>query len=175
MSNYLETAVSIAREAGALLIEMYKTPLEIAYKRPSDLITEADKRSEALIVGRLHEAYDVLEVADVAVLASAEEALGHPLPRQGAVAGLRPVLRCLGLDEGSDPVEQTLLDIVRKAGGGHVEPEGDRGRGAVGMLAAWPAAGVEPLLEILGGDHQTGDHQVVHAGITPRSTRSPGA
>jgi myo-inositol-1(or 4)-monophosphatase len=57
MGNYLDTAVSIARESGALLAEMYKTPLEISYKRPSDLVTEADKRSEKLIIERLHKTF----------------------------------------------------------------------------------------------------------------------
>ena len=54
MDNYLETAIDIARESGALLAEMFKIPLEISYKRPSDLVTEADRRSEALVVERLH-------------------------------------------------------------------------------------------------------------------------
>ena len=53
MENYLNTAVDIAREAGALLAQLSKRPHEITYKRPSDLVTEADRRSEALIVERL--------------------------------------------------------------------------------------------------------------------------
>jgi myo-inositol-1(or 4)-monophosphatase len=57
MGDYLDTAISIAREAGALLAEMYKMPLEVSYKRPADLVTEADKRSEALIIKRLHQAF----------------------------------------------------------------------------------------------------------------------
>jgi len=54
MINYLETAIEIALESGALLAQMFTTPLEISYKRPSDLVTEADRRSEALIVRGLH-------------------------------------------------------------------------------------------------------------------------
>lgn len=57
MANYLNTAIDIARESGALLVEMFKGPLEISYKRPSDLVTEADRRSEALIVERLRERF----------------------------------------------------------------------------------------------------------------------
>jgi myo-inositol-1(or 4)-monophosphatase len=53
MESYLSTAVEIARESGALLAQLYKRPHEITYKRPSDLVTEADKRSEALIIERL--------------------------------------------------------------------------------------------------------------------------
>jgi len=57
MTSYLETAIEIARESGALLAEMYMTPIEIHYKRPSDIVTEADRRSEALIVERLHKTF----------------------------------------------------------------------------------------------------------------------
>jgi len=53
MESYLTTAVNIAREAGALLAQLFKRPQEISYKRPSDLVTQADRRSEALIIERL--------------------------------------------------------------------------------------------------------------------------
>ena len=53
MEGYLKTAVEIAREAGDLLVEHFRQPLEITYKRRSDLVTEADRKSEALIVERL--------------------------------------------------------------------------------------------------------------------------
>jgi len=53
MENYLTTAVEISREAGALLAQLFKRPQEISYKRPSDIVTEADRRSEALIIERL--------------------------------------------------------------------------------------------------------------------------
>ncbi len=53
MPSFLDTAVEIAREAGALLLQFSQQPLEISYKRRSDLVTEADRRSEALIVERL--------------------------------------------------------------------------------------------------------------------------
>jgi myo-inositol-1(or 4)-monophosphatase len=53
MENYLSTAVEISCEAGNLLAQLAHRPHEITYKRPSDLVTEADRRSEALIVERL--------------------------------------------------------------------------------------------------------------------------
>jgi len=53
MGSYLTTAIDVAREAGALLAQLFKRPQEISYKRPSDIVTEADRRSEALIVERL--------------------------------------------------------------------------------------------------------------------------
>ncbi len=53
MESYLDASVEIAREAGALLAQMAKAPHEITYKRKSDLVTDADRRSEALILERL--------------------------------------------------------------------------------------------------------------------------
>ena len=57
MPDYLNAAVEIAREAGALLAELSTQPLDIGYKRRADLVTVADRRSEALIVGRLRERF----------------------------------------------------------------------------------------------------------------------
>jgi myo-inositol-1(or 4)-monophosphatase len=57
MSDYLNAAVEIAREAGALVEELSTQPLDIAYKRRADLVTVADRRSEALIVQRLRERF----------------------------------------------------------------------------------------------------------------------
>jgi myo-inositol-1(or 4)-monophosphatase len=54
MENYLGVAVEIAREAGSLIAELSKQPVEISYKRKSDLVTQADRRSEALIIDRLN-------------------------------------------------------------------------------------------------------------------------
>ena len=53
MGNFLSTAVEIACEAGTLLAERFKQPQEITYKRRFDLVTEADRCSETLIVERL--------------------------------------------------------------------------------------------------------------------------
>jgi myo-inositol-1(or 4)-monophosphatase len=53
MQNCLNIAIEIAREAGDLLLQHFRQPLEITYKRRSDLVTEADRKSEALIVERL--------------------------------------------------------------------------------------------------------------------------
>ncbi len=54
----LETALALAQEAGALLLERLERPREIAEKgRRADLVTDADRASEALIVGRLRREY----------------------------------------------------------------------------------------------------------------------
>jgi len=47
----------IAREAGALLREYYQRGVAAEYKGDVDLVTEADRASEKLIVQRLHEAF----------------------------------------------------------------------------------------------------------------------
>jgi myo-inositol-1(or 4)-monophosphatase len=55
--NYLSVAIEIAREAGDLLLQHFRQPLEITYKRRSDLLTEVDQKSEALIVERLQSCF----------------------------------------------------------------------------------------------------------------------
>lgn len=53
MENYLQVAVEIARESGALLAQLSNQPHEISYKRKSDIVTEADRQSETMITARL--------------------------------------------------------------------------------------------------------------------------
>lgn len=53
MSHFLEVAVETAREAGTILRNDSARPKNISYKGEVDLVTETDKRSEALIVSRL--------------------------------------------------------------------------------------------------------------------------
>jgi myo-inositol-1(or 4)-monophosphatase len=54
MTSYLETAVEIAREAGALLAHYFERGIAYDLKGEFDLVTEADRASEALVVERLH-------------------------------------------------------------------------------------------------------------------------
>src|ERR1700737_3134373 len=53
-NSYLATAIEIAREAGKVLREEFSRPADITYKAEWDLVTQADKRSEAVIVAALH-------------------------------------------------------------------------------------------------------------------------
>lgn len=57
MASYVETAVEIAREAGALLANYYSRGVGFDLKGDFDLVTEADKASEKLVVERLHSYY----------------------------------------------------------------------------------------------------------------------
>jgi myo-inositol-1(or 4)-monophosphatase len=68
--DYLKAAVEVAREAGAILREEFDRPLQISYKGDVDLVTQADKRSEAAIVKRLTEYFPEHAIA-------AEEGSGH--------------------------------------------------------------------------------------------------
>ena len=54
MSNpYLEAAIQVAQGAGKILVEEFDRPPNISYKGEVDLVTQADRRSEQVIVERL--------------------------------------------------------------------------------------------------------------------------
>jgi myo-inositol-1(or 4)-monophosphatase len=53
MASYLDTAVEIAREAGALLANFFEKRVSFELKGDFDLVTEADRASERLVVERL--------------------------------------------------------------------------------------------------------------------------
>ncbi len=57
MTELLGAAESIAREAGALLRDFYRRGVRTEYKGDVDLVTEADRASEALIGERLRAAF----------------------------------------------------------------------------------------------------------------------
>jgi len=57
MANYLDFAVETAREAGTLLSQLSKQPRQISYKQKSDIVTDADRRSEAMIIERIRRHY----------------------------------------------------------------------------------------------------------------------
>jgi myo-inositol-1(or 4)-monophosphatase len=54
MPGYLETAIEIAREAGSLLAHYYERRIGYELKGDYDLVTEADRASERLVVERLN-------------------------------------------------------------------------------------------------------------------------
>ncbi len=57
MQEFLPIAESVAREAGALLRTYYERGVTTEYKGDVDLVTEADRASEALITSRLRDAF----------------------------------------------------------------------------------------------------------------------
>ena len=61
--EFVPAIAAIAREAGALLMEFFDRNIKIEYKGDADLVTAADRKSEALIRERIREkwpAHDVL-------------------------------------------------------------------------------------------------------------------
>ncbi|MGB9432911.1 MAG: inositol monophosphatase family protein [Candidatus Acidiferrum sp.] len=63
IKTYLEVAVEVAQEAGKILRDEMEGPPTISYKGEFDLVTQADRRSEALIVSRLQKYFPEHAVA----------------------------------------------------------------------------------------------------------------
>jgi myo-inositol-1(or 4)-monophosphatase len=57
MNPYLEFAVETAEEAGTILLAELTRPVRIDYKGEADIVTQADKRSEAATIHRLSGRY----------------------------------------------------------------------------------------------------------------------
>jgi myo-inositol-1(or 4)-monophosphatase len=70
LASYLETAVEIAREAGALLATYFERRVAFELKGDFDLVTEADRASERLVVERLRSHFPSHSIV-------AEEGGGH--------------------------------------------------------------------------------------------------
>jgi myo-inositol-1(or 4)-monophosphatase len=70
MNSYLESAVEIAREAGALLANFFERRVAFELKGEFDLVTEADRASEKLVVERLRSGFPAHGIV-------AEEGGGH--------------------------------------------------------------------------------------------------
>jgi len=76
MNPFLEVAIEAAREAGAILMAEFDRPQKIGYKGEVDLVTEADRRSEETVVGRLRSHFP--KHAIVAEEGSGRETLQRP-------------------------------------------------------------------------------------------------
>lgn len=55
MNQFLGVAIEAARQAGAMLRAEFSRPKRISYKGEVDIVTESDRRSETMIVGRLRQ------------------------------------------------------------------------------------------------------------------------
>jgi myo-inositol-1(or 4)-monophosphatase len=71
MNHFLEVAIDAAREAGTLLLAEFDRPKNITYKGEVDIVTESDRRSEEIVVGRLRRYFPQHEIV-------AEEESGGP-------------------------------------------------------------------------------------------------
>jgi myo-inositol-1(or 4)-monophosphatase len=73
--RYLETAVEIARDAGSLLATYFERRVPFELKGEFDLVTEADRASEKLVVERLRTYFPTHAIV-------AEEGGGHESPSE---------------------------------------------------------------------------------------------
>jgi myo-inositol-1(or 4)-monophosphatase len=116
---FLETAVEIAREAGALLANYFERRVAFETKGKFDLITEADRASEKLIVERLRSYFPAHNIV-------AEEGGGHdstseyrwfvdPLDGTTNFAHSFPVFNVtLGLERAGELIAGVVFDPIRQ-------------------------------------------------------------
>ncbi|MBZ5727265.1 MAG: inositol monophosphatase [Acidobacteriia bacterium] len=116
---YLETAVEIAREAGALLANAFERRLPFQSKGEFDLVTEADRASEKLVVERLRSHFPSHAIV-------AEEGGGHessssycwyvdPLDGTTNFAHSFPMFNVtLGLAHAGEMIAGVIYDPVRQ-------------------------------------------------------------
>ncbi len=62
MEPLLRDLLEIAREASSHILDVYRRPFEVSYKRPSDPVTEADRRANEHICTRLAELFPGIPV-----------------------------------------------------------------------------------------------------------------
>jgi myo-inositol-1(or 4)-monophosphatase len=117
MNEYLEVAIAAAREAGAMLRETFDQPKAISYKGEVDLVTESDRRAEALILAKLRQHFPAHDVV-------AEEGSGssagsrycwHVDPLDGTTNfahGYPCFAASIGLVENGEPLVGVVFDPV---------------------------------------------------------------
>ena len=116
---YLETAVEIAREAGALLSNYFERRVPFELKGEFDLVTEADRASEKLVVERLRSHFPSHAIV-------AEEGGGHesaseyrwfvdPLDGTTNFAHSFPMFNItLGLERAGEVIAGVVYDPIRQ-------------------------------------------------------------
>src|SRR6476469_434206 len=117
--SYLETAAEIAREAGALLANYFERRVPYELKGESDLVTEADRASERLVVDRLRSHFPAHGIV-------AEEGGGHesssdfrwyvdPLDGTTNFAHSYPAFNVtLALEQAGDMIAGVVYDPIRQ-------------------------------------------------------------
>src|SRR4051812_14244602 len=117
--SYLEKAVDIAREAGALLANYFERRVAFELKGDFDLVTEADRASEKLVVERLRSHFPSHSIV-------AEEGGGHegaseyrwyvdPLDGTTNFAHSFPMFNVtMGLERAGEMIAGVIFDPVRQ-------------------------------------------------------------
>ncbi|HYL47433.1 MAG TPA: inositol monophosphatase family protein [Candidatus Limnocylindrales bacterium] len=116
MNHYLEVAIDAAREAGALLATDFGRPKNISYKGEVDLVTESDRRAEALIVDRLRSHFPSHAiVAEEGSAAPGERFCWHIDPLDGTTNfahGYPCFAVSIGLLEAGDPLVGAVFNPI---------------------------------------------------------------
>jgi len=118
MNPFLKVAVEAARDAGAILLPDFERPKKISYKGEVDIVTESDRRSEAIIVSRLRAAFpDHAIVAEEGGTGAAAGAryCWHVDPLDGTTNfahGYPCFAVSIGLLEDGEPVVAAVLNPV---------------------------------------------------------------
>jgi myo-inositol-1(or 4)-monophosphatase len=120
MNNFLEVAVDAAREAGTMLRAEFDRPKKISYKGEVDIVTESDKRSEAIILSKIRSRFpDHAIVAEEGGRGAAADAkyCWHVDPLDGTTnfAHSYPCFAVsIGLVEDGNPLIGVVLNPVTK-------------------------------------------------------------
>lgn len=116
--SYLETAAAIAREAGGLLSRYFERRVVAERKGEYDLVTEADRASEALVVERLRAYYPshTIVAEEGGGIESSSEYRWYVDPLDGTTnfAHSYPMFAVsIGLERAGEPVAAIIYDPVR--------------------------------------------------------------
>jgi len=127
----LKTAVEIAREAGALIRDHFGRVQRVTFKGAVDPVTEADTGAEAIILGRLRDAFPTHRILAEESGGDEWRAAGPPIwlvdPLDGTnnfAHGFPHIAVSLALVEGREPLVGVVYDPLRDetfaavAGGG---------------------------------------------------------
>ena len=114
-------ASRIARQAGAILMDVYGTDFDVAYKAAADPVTEADTKANAYIVGELKRAFPedgiVAEETEDHSDALEDGRCWYVDPLDGTVNfvhGVPHVAVSVALYEGGQPLVGVVLDVFRR-------------------------------------------------------------
>jgi myo-inositol-1(or 4)-monophosphatase len=118
MNEFLKFAIETAQQAGAVLRREFERPKQISYKGEVDIVTESDRRSEAMIVARLKERFPghaiVAEEGGGAVAAGAKYCW-HVDPLDGTTNfahGYPCFAVSIGLSEDNEPIAGAVFNPV---------------------------------------------------------------
>jgi myo-inositol-1(or 4)-monophosphatase len=120
MNEYLKFAAETAREAGEVLRRDFDRPKKISYKGEVDIVTESDKRSEAIIVAKIRDRFpDHAIIAEegggTSAAASGAKYRWHIDPLDGTTNfahGYPCFAVSIGLSEDGEPIAGVVFNPV---------------------------------------------------------------